>query len=93
MTGFERSTVSPSSSSMIRSTPWVDGCWGPRLRIIVSSSPKRASSAPGSRTALSGSRSTPPCSISSSTALVELARPSSCAPSSVSASMRRSKSS
>ena len=38
MTGLERSTVSPSSSTMTRSTPWVDGCDGPRLRIMVSSS-------------------------------------------------------
>ena len=37
MTGLARSTVSPSSSIMIRSTPWVDGCCGPMLRIIVSS--------------------------------------------------------
>ncbi len=37
MTGLARSTVSPSSSIMMRSTPWVDGCCGPMLRIIVSS--------------------------------------------------------
>src|SRR6266545_3797761 len=27
---------SPSSSRTIRSTPWVEGCWGPMLRIISS---------------------------------------------------------
>ena len=37
MTGLARSTVSPSSSIMMRSTPWVDGCCGPMLMIIVSS--------------------------------------------------------
>ena len=41
MTGLVRSTVSPSSSSMSRSTPWVEGCWGPMLMIIVSSSDAR----------------------------------------------------
>ena len=40
---LERSTVSPSSSSMMRSTPWVEGCCGPRLMIIVSSSPNSTS--------------------------------------------------
>ena len=35
MTGFVRSTVSPSSSSMRRSTPCVLGCCGPMLMIIV----------------------------------------------------------
>ena len=39
MIGFVLSTVSPSSSIISRSTPWVDGCWGPMLMIIVSSSP------------------------------------------------------
>ena len=38
MTGLAWSTVSPSSSIMIRSTPWVDGCCGPMLMIVVSSS-------------------------------------------------------
>ena len=38
MTGLVRSTVSPSSSSISRSTPWVEGCWGPMLMIMVSSS-------------------------------------------------------
>ena len=36
--GLVRSTVSPSSSSMRRSTPWVLGCCGPMLMIIVWSS-------------------------------------------------------
>src|SRR5262249_12643095 len=36
MTGFALRTVSPSSSSATRSTPWVAGCWGPRLRVMVS---------------------------------------------------------
>ena len=31
MIGLVRSTVSPSSSNMRRSTPWVDGCWGPHV--------------------------------------------------------------
>src|SRR5579872_293264 len=30
---------SPSSSSSTRSTPWVDGCWGPMLRTMVCSRP------------------------------------------------------
>src|SRR6266545_8412676 len=38
MTGLDRTTVSPSSSSMMRSTPWVDGCCGPMLMIMVCSS-------------------------------------------------------
>src|SRR5581483_12290706 len=37
ITGLARRTVSPSSSSITRRTPWVDGCCGPRLMIIVSS--------------------------------------------------------
>src|SRR5690348_14478845 len=36
MTGFARTTVSPSSSSATRSTPWVEGCCGPMLRVMVS---------------------------------------------------------
>src|SRR3954464_6573259 len=38
MIGFVRRTVSPWSSSMRRSTPWVLGCCGPMLMIMVSSS-------------------------------------------------------
>ena len=64
MTGFDRRTVSPCSSTIIRSTPWVEGCCGPMLRIIVSPAPKAASPASGSRVLLSGNRSTPPCSMS-----------------------------
>ena len=36
MWGMQRMTVSPSSSSTSRSTPWVAGCWGPMLTIIGS---------------------------------------------------------
>src|SRR5580704_5158899 len=32
----ESTTRSPSSFSFTRSTPWVDGCWGPILRMISS---------------------------------------------------------
>ena len=30
-------TVSPSHSTIRRSTPWVEGCWGPMLMTRVSS--------------------------------------------------------
>src|SRR4029077_11656920 len=36
MIGFALSTVSPSSSSTTRSTPCVEGCCGPMLRVMVS---------------------------------------------------------
>ena len=36
MIGLQVTTVSPSSSSSSRSTPWVEGCCGPMLMIIVS---------------------------------------------------------
>ena len=36
ITGLHRMTVSPSSSKSRRSTPWVEGCCGPMLMIIVS---------------------------------------------------------
>ena len=36
MIGLQRVTVSPSSSSSSRSTPCVDGCWGPMLMIMRS---------------------------------------------------------
>src|SRR6267142_3869536 len=36
MMGFAATMVSPSSSSATRSTPWVEGCWGPMLRVMVS---------------------------------------------------------
>src|SRR3954465_12070901 len=38
MIGLDRSTVSPSSSNIRRNTPCVDGCWGPMLMIMRSSS-------------------------------------------------------
>ena len=70
MIGLVRSTVSPSSSSMRRSTPWVLGCCGPMLMIIVSSSDgpplDRASAA-----SASDRRSTAPSSRSSSSAPAE----------------------
>ncbi len=43
MTDLACTTVSPSISRMSRSTPWVDGCCGPMLRMIRSSSAKSAS--------------------------------------------------
>ena len=46
MTGFARTTVSPSSSIMMRSTPWVDGCCGPMLMIIVWLSPSSSGQGP-----------------------------------------------
>src|SRR5258708_29110724 len=36
MIGFALTIVSPSSSSTTRSTPWVEGCCGPMLSVIVS---------------------------------------------------------
>src|SRR5258706_11388126 len=36
MIGLAPTMVSPSSSSATRSTPWVEGCCGPMLRVIVS---------------------------------------------------------
>src|SRR5262245_26050599 len=36
MTGLTSTTVSPSSVSSSRSTPWVEGCWGPMLISIIS---------------------------------------------------------
>src|SRR5215207_5985079 len=81
MIGLVRSTVSPSSSSMSRSTPCVDGCWGPMLRIIVSSSegPSSAMAA----TSASDSRSTDPSSRISSAAPAPVRGPISCRPSEV----------
>src|SRR6266516_6961307 len=37
MTGRHDTTYSPSSSRTSRSTPWVEGCCGPMLMIMVSS--------------------------------------------------------
>src|SRR5262249_56927211 len=31
MIGSQETTRSPSRTSLSRSTPWVDGCWGPML--------------------------------------------------------------
>src|ERR1041385_1367543 len=39
MSGTALTTVSPSSSSRMRSTPWVDGCCGPMFRTIVLAAP------------------------------------------------------
>src|SRR5438876_6031351 len=36
MVGEAATTISPSSSRTSRSTPWVLGCWGPMLTVIVS---------------------------------------------------------
>ena len=78
MMGLERSTVSPCSSSMSRSTPWVLGCWGPMLMIMVSSSGTSSSpssvastaGAAGCAASASDRRSTAPTSIIRSTASV-----------------------
>ncbi len=32
--GFASRIFSPSTFRMIRSTPWVDGCWGPKFSSI-----------------------------------------------------------
>ena len=70
MTGLVRSTVSPSSSSISRSTPWVEGCCGPMLMIMVSSSDRSMSMSEGSTATPSGRRSTAPTSRRSSPASV-----------------------
>src|SRR5512136_441494 len=36
MWGMTSTTISPSTTSSSRSTPCVDGCWGPMLRTISS---------------------------------------------------------
>src|SRR5258708_1598445 len=38
MIGRQWTTISPSSTSSSRSTPWVDGCWGPMLMVRSSRS-------------------------------------------------------
>src|SRR5581483_1548920 len=81
--GLVRRTVSPCSSSMRRSTPCVDGCCGPMLMIIVSSSP--GSVELNSAASVSERRSTAPISRSSSSALLPLRGASSWRPSYVSA--------
>ena len=80
MTGLVRSTVSPSSSSINRSTPWVEGCWGPMLMIMVSSSDRSTSMSEGSTATPSGSRSTAPTSRRSSPGSVAERRLSSWTP-------------
>ncbi len=85
MIGLVRSTVSPSSSSIRRSTPWVDGCWGPMLMIIVSSSRRSMSMSAGLMKLPSGRRRTAPTSRRSSLLAVLPRGSSSCAPSAVSA--------
>ncbi len=90
MIGLVRNTVSPSSSSMSRSTPWVEGCCGPMLMIIVWSSRRSMSMSPGSTKPPSGRRSTAPTSLRSSSAFVTPRGASSCAPSDVSATKIRS---
>src|SRR5664280_1158681 len=84
MTGFVRSTVSPSSSNIRRSTPWVEGCCGPMLMIMVSSSVRSTSMSEGSMATPSGSRSTAPTSRRSSPASVAERELSSWPPSEVS---------
>src|SRR5207244_3375215 len=76
MTGLVRSTVSPSSSIMRRSTPWVLGCCGPMLMIMRLSST--------ASTSTSAVRSTAPTSRASSAAGVAARDRISWAPSSVS---------
>ena len=85
MMGLVRTTVSPSSSIMRRSTPWVDGCWGPKLRIMESSPAGSRSMSDEPGTWLSGRRSTAPTSRPSSSGAVRSRRISSWLPSEVSA--------
>ena len=93
MIGLARSTVSPSSSIMIRRTPWVDGCWGPMLMIMVSSSPTSMSMSPVSRVvAPSGRRRAAPSSMRRSAACVPSRESISWVPSEVSATRRVSSS-
>src|SRR5690606_29488635 len=80
-TGLLRRTVSPSSSSMSRSTPCVDGCWGPMLMIMVSSSDAVVSAR--AATSASDIRRTDPTSRISSPAVAPLRGPISCEPSEV----------
>src|SRR5947207_9993067 len=80
MIGLQRRTVSPSSSSMRRSTPWVLGCGGPMLMIIVSSSETSTSTS-----VCDTPRRTAPCSRARALSPVSLRGLISCAPSSVSA--------
>src|SRR5262245_48043924 len=52
MCGMQRTTVSPSSSSTRRSTPWVAGCCGPRLMSMCS--PERSGSSAGGASSATG---------------------------------------
>src|SRR3546814_704371 len=79
--GLVRSTISPSSSSMRRSTPWVDGCCGPMLMIIVSSSD--GSSPLKVAASASDMRRVAPTSRITSAASAEVRLVISCAPSEV----------
>ena len=69
MIGLQRSTVSPCSSSISRSTPCVLGCWGPMLRIIVWSSSGSSGRSPSMAASASLIRSTEPISRNSSRAV------------------------
>ena len=81
--GFVLKTVSPSSSIMSLSTPCVDGCCGPMLMIIVSSSVTSISRSPSETSPPSGSRRTAPISRRNSTGEVCSRRFNSCEPSAV----------
>ena len=79
--GLQRSTVSPWSSSMRRSTPCVLGCWGPMLMIIVWSSDGSTTRCASAATSASLMRSTEPTSRSSSSGPSSLRGRISCSPS------------
>src|SRR5581483_2678097 len=83
ITGFDRNTVSPSSSSITRSTPCVDGCWGPMLMIMVSSSVSSRSKSLVSMVRPSGRRRTAPSSRRNSGSVVDSRTRSSWLPSDV----------
>src|SRR4051794_15975757 len=72
MIGLQRSTVSPRSSSIRRSTPWVLGCAGPMLMTIVWSSSGAAGISPSLAASASLIRSTEPTSRSNSRAVSSL---------------------
>src|SRR5258705_4417104 len=44
MSGVALTTISPSSTSSSRKTPWVDGCWGPIEMVICVSSGRSTTS-------------------------------------------------
>ena len=68
MIGLQRSTVSPWSSSINRSTPCVDGCCGPMLMIMVCSSSASSGISGSAAASASLMRSTAPISRISSRA-------------------------